>query len=169
MQSRRQPRKEKRQSRVFLKSKKVYLLEGWICSTIEAVRTAERERERGVVDFLLLYCCWCNTKSVESSGKWRIEKRRAGTKRLQKIGVSAGLYARDFNEIGRAYMLCWMNPVEPTVYKCMPSFIHIVSKFLRMLWCEMLRLFDCSWEMSEIGQTPRVQPEKYLIYRVLYI
>jgi hypothetical protein len=49
MQSRRQPRKEKRQSRAFLKTKKGYLLEGWICTTIEAVRT-----ERGVVDFLLL-------------------------------------------------------------------------------------------------------------------
>jgi hypothetical protein len=169
MQSRRQPRKEKRQSRVFLKSKKGYLLEGWICSTIEAVRTVERERERGVVDFLLLYCCWCNTKSVESSGKWRIEKRRAGTKRLQKIGV-CWLICKRFQR-NRQSLYALLN--EPSradgIYKCMPSFIHIVSKLLRMLWCEMLRLFDCSWEMSEIGQTPRVQPGKYLIYRVLYI
>lgn len=161
MQSRRQPRKEKRQSRVFLKSKKGYLLEGWICSTYYrgGENGGERERE-GWLTFCYCCCC-CNTKSVQSSGKWRIEKRRAGTKRLQKIGV--WLICKRFQRNRQSLYALLNEPsrrVELTVYKCMPSFIHIVSKCLRMLWCEMLRLFDCSWEMSEIGQTPRVQPGK---------
>lgn len=73
-------------------------------STIEAVRTAERERE-GWLTF-----CYCivvvatqrASNQAESGGLKNDEPEQNGFTRL----ASGLLYARDFNEIGRAYMLC---------------------------------------------------------------
>lgn len=141
MQSRRQPRKEKRQSRVFLKSKKGYLLEGWICSTIEAVRTAERERERGGWLFAIVVVVATQRASnqAESGGLKNDEPEQNGFRRL-----ASGLYARDFNEIGRAYMLCWMNPVDESSWRYINACLALFSSFRNVCACYDVKCSVCS-------------------------